>query len=141
MTNPLHTTVRTSITARNRSIEEQLRLRWAKGGTVKLFHDEYRCLIPAEATARAVWELALAKRPGLYHLAGTERMSRLEIGQAIATKHPELNPKILPSSLRNYKGPPRSADTSLDCSKLQQLLSFSLPGFRGWLSARKPQTR
>ncbi len=144
MANQLHTTVRTSLTAGkspngNRGIEEQLTLRWARGDTVKLFADEYRCPIPAEATARAIWELALTKRPGLYHLAGSERMSRLEIGRLIAAKYPDLNPKIEPCSLRDYDGPPRAADTSLDCAKLQQLLSFPLPGLRKWLDSDTPQ--
>ena len=144
MANPLHTTVRTSLPAGkspngNRGVEEQLRLRWARGDTVKLFADEYRCPIPAEVTARAIWELALAKRPGIYHLAGSERMSRLEIGQLIAAKHPELNPKIEPYSLRDHDGPPRAADTSLDCGKLQQLLSFPLRGLREWLASDTPQ--
>ena len=144
MANPLHTIVRTSLTAGkspngNRGIEEQLRLHWARGDTVKLFADEYRCPIPAEVTARAIWELALAKRPGIYHLAGSERMSRLEIGQLIAAKHPELNPKIEPYSLRDHDGPPRAADTSLDCGKLQQLLSFPLHGLRECLASDTPQ--
>ena len=144
MANPLHTIVRTSLTAGkspngNRGIEEQLKLHWARGDTVKLFADEYRCPIPAEVTARAIWELSLAKRPGIYHLAGSERMSRLEIGQLIAAKHPELNPKIEPYSLRDHDGPPRAADTSLDCGKLQQLLSFPLRGLREWLASDTPQ--
>ena len=144
MATPLHTIVRTSLTAGkspngNRGIEEQLRLHWARGDTMKLFADEYRCPIPAEGTARAIWELALAKRPGIYHLAGSERMSRLEIGQLIAAKHPELNPKIEPYSLRDHDGPPRAADTSLDCGKLQQLLSFPLRGLREWLASDTPQ--
>ena len=144
LANPLHTTVRTSLTAGkspsgNRGIEEQLRLRWAKGETVKLFADEYRCPIPAEATARAVWELALAKRPGLYHLAGSQRMSRLEIGRAIAERNPDWKPRIESCSLHDYDGPPRAADTSLDCAKLQQFLSFPLPGLREWLASDAPQ--
>jgi dTDP-4-dehydrorhamnose reductase len=144
LANSLHTTVRTSITAGkspngNRGIDEVMKLRWAKGDTLKLFADEYRCPIPAEATARAVWELALAKRPGLYHLAGSERLSRLEVGRAIAANHPELNPQIQPSSLSEHEGPPRSADSSLNCSKLQHLLSFPLPGFREWLASGTPQ--
>ena len=48
LANLLHTVVRTSLTAGkspngDRGIEEQLKLRWAKGETVKLFRDEYRC--------------------------------------------------------------------------------------------------
>ena len=145
LANLLHSVVRTTLTAgkspnSDRGIEEQLRLRWAKGDTVKLFIDEYRCPIPAEVTARGIWELALAKRPGLYHLAGSQRLSRLEIGQAIAESRPEWNPKIESCSLSDYAGPPRAPDTSLDCGKLQQILSFPLTGLREWLvsSATQP---
>ena len=145
LANLLHSVVRTTLNAgkspdSDRGIEEQLRLRWAKGDTVKLFIDEYRCPTPAEVTARGIWELALAKRPGLYHLAGSQRLSRLEIGQAIAESRPEWNPKIESCSLRDYAGPPRAPDTSLDCGKLQQILSFPLTGLREWLvsSATQP---
>lgn len=145
LANLLHSVVPTTLTAgkspnSDRGIEEQLRLRWAKGDTVKLFIDEYRCPIPAEVTARGIWELALAKRPGLYHLAGSQRLSRLEIGQAIAESRPEWNPKIESCSLSDYAGPPRAPDTSLDCGKLQQILSFPLTGLREWLvsSATQP---
>ena len=106
---------------------------------MKRFADGYRSPIPAEVTARATWELALAKRPGLYHLAGSQRMSRLEIGRAIAERNPEWNPKIESCSLRDYDGPPRAADTSLDCSKLQQLLSFPLIGLTEWLGSSATQ--
>lgn len=140
LANLLHSVVRTSLTAGqsptgDRGIEERLRHRWAKGDTVKLFADEYRSPIAAEVTARAVWELALANRPGLYHLAGNQRMSRLQIGRAIAERNPEWNPKIESCSLRDYDGPPRAADTSLDCSKLQQLLSFPVTGLSEWLES------
>ena len=145
LANQRHSVVRTSLTVGkspngDRGIEEQLRHRWAKGDTVKLFDDEYRSPIPAEVTALATWELVLAKRPGLYHLAGSQRMSRLEIGRAIAERNPEWNPKIETCSLRDYDGPPRAPDTSLDCSKLQQLLSFPLTGLSKWLgfSATQP---
>ena len=145
LANLLHSVVRTTLTAgkspnSDRGIEEQLRLRWAKGDTVKLFVDEYRCPIPAEVTARAIWELVLAKRPGLYHLAGSQRLSRLEIGQAIAESYPEWNPKIESCSLRDYDGPPRAPDTSLECGKLQQILSFPLTGLREWLVSSATQS-
>ncbi len=139
LANPLHSVVRTSLTAGqspkgNRGIEEQLNLRWSKGKSVKLFSDEYRSPIAAECTARAIWELASAKCPGLYHLGGRERMSRLEIGLAVASRHPAWKAKIETSSIHEYDGPPRAADTSLDCTKLQRLLSFPLTGLREWLT-------
>jgi hypothetical protein len=44
-----------------------------------------------------------------------------------------LKPKIEPASLKQYSGPPRTPDTSLDCAKAQALLSFPLPGLTEWL--------
>jgi len=63
-----------------------------------LFTDEFRRPIPAVETARAVWELAALNQPGIYHVAGSERLSRWQIGQLIAARWPQLNPKIEPES-------------------------------------------
>ena len=38
-------------------------------------------------------------------------------------------------SLRDYTGPKRSPDTSLNCAKLQARLPFRLPGLAAWLTA------
>ena len=71
----------------------------------------------------------------LYHVAGSERLSRWQIGQLLAARCPELQPKIVPGSLKQYAGAPRAPDTSLNCAKAQKLLSFRLPGLTEWLSA------
>lgn len=135
LSNPMHTVVRTSLTSgqspkRNRGIEEQLKLRWSKGETVRLFEDEFRKPIAAKIIAQVTWELVAANQTGLFHLAGSERMSRYEIGRLIADMFPELNPKIKPCSLSEHKGVPRPADTSLNCAKLSSLLSFPVPSLR-----------
>ena len=140
LANPRHTIVRTSLNGgtsptRNRGFNEQLRALWRSGKAAKLFCDEFRSPICAEVTARALWELALSKQAGIFHIAGSERLSRLEIGEALARRHPDLNPRIEAGSLSEYTGAPRAPDTSLDCQKVQRLLSFPLPGFRGWLAA------
>jgi dTDP-4-dehydrorhamnose reductase len=136
--NPRHTVIRTSlnvgaspsgVTAYN----EQMLAAWKKGQTLNLFFDEFRCPIAASVTARAVWELAGQKQAGLYHLAGSERLSRVAIGELAAARHPELKAGIKPCSLREYQGEPRPADTSLNCSKIQKVLSFPLPGFTPYL--------
>ena len=85
--------------------------------------------------ARAVWELAVQSRPGLYHIAGSERLSRWQIGQLLAARWPHLNPQIEPGSLKQYRGAPRAPNTSLNCTKVQELLSFRLPGLTDWLAA------
>jgi dTDP-4-dehydrorhamnose reductase len=143
--NPNHSVVRTSLNGGtsprgDRGFNEEMRRAWQAGKTLKLFIDEFRCPIPAAVTARAVWELAARGAPGLYHLAGAERLSRWQIGQLLAARWPELNPKIRKGSLREYEGPPRSPDTSLDCGKIQKLLSFPLPGLTDWLAANPSET-
>jgi len=140
LSNPNHTVIRTSLNAgtsptRDRSFTESLRAAWQAGASVTLFTDEFRCPIPAAVTARAIWELAVMDRPGLYHLAGAERLSRWQIGQVLARRWADLDPRLEPASRLAYTGPPRPADTSLDCAKLQALLSFSLPRFTEWLAA------
>jgi dTDP-4-dehydrorhamnose reductase len=144
LANPRHTVVRTSLNGGvsptgDRGFNEQIYKMWCEGRSVKLFSDEYRSPICAEATARAIWELAWQEKPGLFHVAGSERLSRWRIGELLAARHPELNPKIEKSSLKEYTGAPRAPDTSLNCAKMQKLLSFPLPGLSSWL-AENPAT-
>jgi len=138
--NPKHTVVRTSLNGGvsptgERGFNEELRRAWQAGKTLNLFIDEFRCPIPAKVTARAVWELVAKNQPGVYHIAGSERLSRWQIGQLIAARWPQLNPRIEPGSRKEYQGAPRPPDTSLSCAKIQNLLSFSLPGLTEWLKA------
>jgi len=140
LANPRHTVVRTSLNGGtsptgDRGFNEQLRLAFQSGQKLTLFTDEFRCPIPAAETARAVWELAAQNKPGLYHVAGGERLSRWQIGRLIAARWPQLDPKIEPESLATYRGAPRAPDTSLNCAKAQKLLSFPLPDFTDWLAA------
>jgi len=143
LAHPNHTVVRTSLNAGpsptgDRAFDELLRGAWARGETPRLFMDEFRTPIGAEVTARAVWEMAEQGLAGLYHVAGAQRLSRFEIGQLLAARWPELHPKIEACSLKQFTGAPRPPDTSLDCRKVQQTLSFRLPGFAEWLE-QKPR--
>jgi dTDP-4-dehydrorhamnose reductase len=120
----------------NRGFNEEMRNAWKRGQSLKLFADEFRSPIPAEATARATWELSLSnKATGIYHVAGTEKLSRWEIGQLVAARWPNLNPHLEPASIKDYNGPPRPPDTSLNCSKAQTILRCRLPGLTAWLNA------
>jgi dTDP-4-dehydrorhamnose reductase len=139
LANPKHTVLRTSLNfgkspAGNRAFNERIRQAVERGETNKLFTDEFRCPIPAVETARAVWELIALKRTGLYHLAGSERLSRWQMGQLFARHWAHLNPRIEPVSVKDFQGPPRLPDTSLNCAKVQKLLSFRLPRFSEWLA-------
>ncbi len=138
--NPHHTVVRTSLNggtsrAGNRGFNEKLLLAWQAGQGMNLFTDEFRCPIFAGETARAVWELVNQERTGLFHVAGAEKLSRWQIGQLIAARWPQLNPKITPGLAANFPGPPRALDTSLNITKVQGVLSVPLPGMGDWLAA------
>jgi len=138
LANPRHTVIRTSLNSGaspngTSAYNEQMQAAWKKGLTVKLFFDEFRSPIPASVTARAIWELAGQRPSGLYHLAGIERLSRTAIGELAAARHPELNPRIQTCSLREYQGAHRPENASLNCSKIQKLLSFPLPALSRYL--------
>ncbi len=140
LANPQHTVIRTSLnggtsTTGDRGFNEQLRQAWQKGRTLRLFTDEFRCPIPAVVTAQAIWALVAASQPGVYHLAGSERLSRWQIGRLLAARWPQFKLQIQPASLHDYQGPKRAPDTSLNCAKVQRILPFRLPGLTEWLAA------
>jgi dTDP-4-dehydrorhamnose reductase len=139
--NPRHTVARivlTSGTSQNgdRSFVEDMCLAAKAGKDVTLYADEMRCPLPAAVIARAIWELVDRKQPGLYHLGGSERLSRWEIGEALLPWYPELKGRLIKGSAWSHAGSPRPADLSLRCDKIQRLLSFRIPGFREWLTGR-----
>ena len=136
--NPRHTVIRTSLNGGvsptgDRSFSEDLRRAWQMGKTTRLFVDEFRSPIAAIETARAVWELLAKQATGLYHVAGSERLSRWQIGELIAARHAELKPKLEPASIKEYTGPPRAPDTSMNCTKAEALLERKWPGLTEWL--------
>lgn len=140
LSNPGHLVIRTSLNGGtsptgDRGFNEQMRVAWAQGKELTLFIDEFRCPIHAEVTARAVCELALKGCSGIYHVAGTERLSRYDLGILLARRWPQLNPKIRSASLTEYKGPPRAPDLELDCTKAGKELNTPLPGLTDWLNA------
>lgn len=137
-----HTVVRIVLTAGtsqngNRSFVEDMSRSAKAGRDVTVYADEYRCPLPAGVIARTIWELLNCERPGLYHLGGSERLSRWEIGEALVPWYPELAGRLVKGSSRTHTGAPRPSDLSLRCDKIQRLLSFRLPGFREWLAERR----
>lgn len=139
--NPRHLVVRTSLNggvsrAGNRGFNEQLRRSFQESGQgMTLFTDEFRCPVPAAETARAVWELVGKNCAGIYQVAGAEKLSRWQIGELLVKRWPEVKTKIQAGSAKNFAGPPRALDTSLDISKVQKILSKPLPGLGEWLAA------
>ena len=138
--NPRHLVVRTSLNGGvsrtgNRGFNEQFRRSLQAGQGMALFTDEFRCPIPAVETARALWELAQKKCAGIYHVAGAEKMSRLQIGELLNQRWPEVKTEIKSGLAKDFPGPPRALDTSLNISKVQKVLSVPLPGLGAWLAA------
>ncbi len=81
LANPKHTVVRTSLNfgqspTGDRAFNEQMRRAVERGETLHLFTDEFRCLIAAVETARAVWELVAQDKPGLYHVVEQQNVCR-----------------------------------------------------------------
>ncbi len=139
LSNPKHTVIRTSLNSGasptgDRGFDEQIRNSWRSGQTLQLFTDEFRSPIAAEVTARAVWELLNGDERGLFHIAGSERLSRWQIGLLLARRWPDLQTRMEPASISQWQGAPRPPDTSLNCAKVQSLLSFPLPRWSEWLS-------
>lgn len=138
--NPRHLVVRTTINggtspSGRRAFNEQLRHSLQRAGQgMTLFTDEFRCPIPAGETARAVWELIRKNCTGIYHVAGAEKLSRFQIGERLVRRWPEVAAQIEAGSARDFPGPPRALDTSLNISKAQSVLSRPLPGFSEWLA-------
>ena len=139
--NSRHTVIRIVLTTGtsqhgDRSFVEDM-CRTAKAGReVTLYADEFRCPLPAGVIARVIWELVDRKQPGLYHLGGSERLSRWDIGETLLPWCPELKGRLVKGSAGNHVGSPRPADLSLRRDKIQSLLSFRIPGFREWLAGR-----
>jgi len=139
--NPRHTVVRIVLTAGasqngDRSFVEDMCRTATAGKDVTLYADEFRCPLPAGVVARSIWELVNRRQPGLYHLGGSDRLSRWEIGETLLPWYPELRGRLAKGSAQNHVGSPRPADLSLRCDKIQSLLSFRIPGFREWLGIR-----
>jgi dTDP-4-dehydrorhamnose reductase len=143
--NPRHLVVRTSINggisrAGNRGFNEQLRLSLEKGQRMTLFTDEFRSPVPAVETARAVWELVEKNCAGIYHVAGAEKLSRWRIGRLLIKRWPEITTEIKSGLTKNFRGPSRALDTSLDISKVQKILRAPLPGLTEWLTANPDES-
>lgn len=137
---PRHLVLRTSINGGtsitgNRGFNEQFWQAMESGKGMKLFIDEFRCPIFAGETARAVWQLAGQAAAGIIHAAGAQRLSRFEIGQLMLRRRPGIKATIESGLAKDFPGPPRVLDSSMDISKAQKLLPEPLPGLTEWFDA------
>jgi dTDP-4-dehydrorhamnose reductase len=143
LAHPRHLVLRTSINggrsaSGDRGFNEQLRQALQNGRGMTLFTDEFRSPIPVPVTVRVLWELVAKNCHGLFHVAGAEKLSRWAVGRLLIGRWPELHDRqheILPGSAKDFPGPPRALDTSLNIAKIQSLLATPIPGLSEWLAA------
>ncbi|MEX2590504.1 MAG: sugar nucleotide-binding protein, partial [Chitinophagales bacterium] len=100
---------------------QQFLSKTTKKESMPLFTDEYRSPLGGNSAAKGLW-LALEKMQGLYHLGGTERLSRWELGLIIAEKFGIDKQLLKAGKQADLKGKaPRPADVSLNSSKAVKL--------------------
>jgi dTDP-4-dehydrorhamnose reductase len=91
-----------------------------RGQPVVLYRDEWRSPTLVDDVARAAWELGPSDVSGVYHVAGPERLSRLEVGRIVCA----LN-RFDPHLIREGDRPPdRPRDTSLVSHRAARLLGW-----------------
>jgi dTDP-4-dehydrorhamnose reductase len=97
-----------------------------------LFTDDVRCPVHVADLAAALLELASSDHAGIHHLAGTDAVSRHELGMLIARRD-GLDAAALPSGRRADADLPGPMDVRLECSTTQQRLRTKLRGAREFL--------
>jgi dTDP-4-dehydrorhamnose reductase len=94
------------------------------GATLRLFADEWRTPVSSLDLARVLDAAARARVTGVVHVAGPERVDRLELGRRIAAilgRDRGAQPLVLVGARRADAGHPRPRDVSLRCDRLAAL--------------------
>jgi dTDP-4-dehydrorhamnose reductase len=100
---------------------------WAlrAGRPLRLFTDEYRTPVDPESVAQGVASLLRGTANGRFHLAGSERISRFELGRRVAAILGLSTLAIEGARQADHPGPARAPDLSLDITRARSLLGFS----------------
>ena len=105
---------------------EAVAARLRRGETVTLYEDEWRTPIDPESLATAI--KAILARPqarGLFHLGGLTRLTRLELGQRVASAL-NLDAGLIRAAARSsHQGAPRPRDVSLDITRAREELAWT----------------
>ena len=112
-----------------RSLHERLFAHWASGKITPLLPSEIRQPVSVSNLAEVLVELCeRANLSGVYHWAGTEALSRLEIGRLIA-RHFGLDPSKYITPAEPDDTFQRPADLRLDLHPLQGKLKTRAQAF------------
>ncbi len=110
----------------------------AKGVTLPVVTDTYTNPLWAPNCAEAIWRIVALKTPGVFHLAGRDRVNRYEFAVETAQVF-GLNPAQLKPVTSEFfpEIAPRAPDTSYDTSKMARLLGVPPVGLREGLETMK----
>lgn len=100
---------------------------WALGAgrPARLYADEFRTPVDPESVADGVLRLLTGVGSGYFHLAGAERMSRLDLGRRVARALGLPESLLEAARQADHPGPdPRPADVSLDVSRARRELGW-----------------
>ncbi|WP_331771143.1 sugar nucleotide-binding protein (plasmid) [Embleya sp. NBC_00888] len=97
-----------------------------------LFTDDIRCPVHVTDLAQALLELTISDHTGVCHLAGSDAISRHELGVLIADRD-GLDCTQLTAGRRADTGPPGALDVRLDSTRTQRTLHTTLRGAREFL--------
>jgi dTDP-4-dehydrorhamnose reductase len=96
---------------------------------LRLYTNEFRTPVLVDDAAAAAVHLAENGYVGLIHVAGPDRVSRLDLGRAVSTRFGLDEGRLSPALSEGLAGkPPRPLDLSLDASRAADLLPFPLRG-------------
>jgi dTDP-4-dehydrorhamnose reductase len=98
-----------------------------------LYTDNVRCPVHVADLAAALLELAGGPHTGVCHAAGTDAVSRYELGLLIAARD-GLDPAALPAGRLASTGKPGPLDVRLDSARTQERLTTRLRGAREFLA-------
>jgi dTDP-4-dehydrorhamnose reductase len=95
------------------------------GKTLTLYTDQYRTPAYTGDTVEAVYRLVKKRTQGVYHVGGSERLSRYEFGRKFARRFSLPEDRFVPVRMGDTSmGAPRGSDCSLNTEKLQQELDI-----------------
>ncbi len=103
------------------------------GRAMSLFTDEIRTPVHVDFVAPMLEKIAREGHTGIFHLAGSQAVSRYELGQR-ACEVAGVEPNFEASLAAEFDGPPRSLRLELDCERAIKELVWEPPDLRQSLS-------
>lgn len=132
---PTAVIARTSLIIGNGGSQHERHVHSLAAGAVPggLFTDVVRCPVHVTDLAAALIELAASSHAGIHHVAGTDAISRYELGVLIARRD-RLDHNALPVITRAGSGIPGPLHIRLDSTSTQTRLTVRLRGAREFLA-------